>query len=109
LSAAIEVDTREKLLAELEDARQIARKAKNGSAAAMATLGKAKILGLIIDRREVGEAGAFAGHTDDELVAEAAQRARRLGLAGPELVVANGPGNVANIGSDLANKDPEAG
>jgi hypothetical protein len=47
--------------------------------------------------------------TDEELIEEAKKRARRLGLAGPELVVANSPGNVANIGSDLANKDAEAG
>jgi hypothetical protein len=40
-------------LAELERARQVAEKAMNGSAMAMAmaTMGKAKILGLIIDRR----------------------------------------------------------
>ena len=104
---AIEVEyTREKLLGELEQARQIAEQAKNGSAMAMATMGKAKILGLIIDRREVG---AFDNMTDEELIEEAKKRARRLGLAGPELVVANSPGNVANIGSDLANKDAEAG
>ena len=30
---------------------------------AMATLGKAKILGLIIDRREVGDVGAFDNMT----------------------------------------------
>jgi len=107
---AIEVEyTREKLLGELEQARQIAEQAKNGSAMAMATMGKAKILGLIIDRREVGEVGAFDNMTDEELIEEAKKRARRLGLAGPELVVANSPGNVANIGSDLANKDAEAG
>ena len=53
---AAEVEyTREVLLAELENARSVAEKAKNGSAMAMATLGKAKILGLIIDRREVGD------------------------------------------------------
>jgi hypothetical protein len=39
-------------------ARQVAEEAKNGSAMTMATLGKAKILGLIIDRREVGDVGA---------------------------------------------------
>jgi hypothetical protein len=100
---------RDLLLAKLEKAFAVAEKAKNGSAMTMSVIGMARICGLIIDRREVGEAGAFSGHTDEELIAEAAQRARRLGLAGPELVVANGPGNVANIGSDLANKDPEAG
>jgi hypothetical protein len=73
-------------LAELERARQVAEEAKNGSAMAMATLGKAKILGLIIDRREVGDVGAFDGLTDEQLVQEAAKRARALGIGGPRLV-----------------------
>jgi len=78
---AIEIEyTREKLLAELENARQVAEKARNGSAMVMATLGKAKILGLIIDRREVGDVGAFDHLTDDELVEEAKKRAAALGL-----------------------------
>ena len=73
---AIEVEyTREKLLAELERARQVAEEAKNGSAMAMATLGKAKILGLIIDRREVGDAGAFDHLTDEQL----GRRGRKAG------------------------------
>ena len=54
---------------------------------AMATLGKAKILGLVIDRREVGEVGAFDHMTDDELVEEAKKRAAALGLSpDPKLV-----------------------
>jgi hypothetical protein len=82
---AIEVEyTREKLLAELERARQVAEEAKNGSAMAMATLGKAKILGLIIDRREVGDVGAFDHLTDEELVQEAKKRAAALGLDLPD-------------------------
>jgi hypothetical protein len=67
-------------LAELERAHQVAEEAKNGSAMAMATLGKAKILGLIIDRREVGDVGAFDHLTDEQLVEEAAKRARMLGI-----------------------------
>jgi hypothetical protein len=50
---------RDVLLSELEEARQLALKHRQPSAAVQATMGKAKILGLIIDRREVGEAGAF--------------------------------------------------
>ena len=80
---------REKLLAELESARKVAEKAKNGSAMATATFGKAKILGLIIDRREVGDVGAFDHLTDEELVALAAKKARELGIAGPHLVEDN--------------------
>ena len=53
---------------------------------ATATLGKAKILGLIMDRREVGDVGAFDHLTDEELVALAAKKARELGIAGPHLV-----------------------
>jgi hypothetical protein len=49
-------------------------------------MGKAKILGLIIDRREVGDVGAFDGLTDEQLVEEAAKRARALGIGGPRLV-----------------------
>jgi hypothetical protein len=48
--------------------------------------GKAKILGLIIDRRKVCDVGAFDGFTDEQLVEEAARLARSLGLAGPRLV-----------------------
>jgi hypothetical protein len=49
-------------------------------------MGKAKILGLIIDRREVGDAGAFDSLTDEELVARAVKKARELGIAGPREV-----------------------
>jgi hypothetical protein len=85
IAAEIEV-TRETLLDELEEARLIAINAKNSSAAAQCSMGKARICGLIIDRREVGDAGAFDGHTDDQLTEEAAQRARSLGVGGPRLV-----------------------
>ncbi len=83
--AELEV-TRESLLDELEEARQLAVAAKNGSAAAQCSLGKARICGLIIDRREVGDVGAFDGHTDDQLIEDAVKHARTLGVAGPRLV-----------------------
>ena len=51
----------DKILGELEEARQIAKKARNGSAMAMCSLGKAKVQGLIIDRRETGDSGASMG------------------------------------------------
>ena len=44
-----------------------------------------KILGLIIDRREVGDVGAFDHLTDDELVEEAKKRAAALGLPPPKI------------------------
>jgi phage terminase small subunit len=74
------------LLAELETARLLALKLGQASAAVAATMGKAKILGLIIDRREVGDAGAFDSLTDEELVARAVKKARELGIAGPREV-----------------------
>jgi hypothetical protein len=49
-------------------------------------MAKAKILGLVIDRREAGNVGAFDGLTDEELVREATKMARELGIAGPHLV-----------------------
>jgi hypothetical protein len=74
------------LLSELEEARQLALRLRQASAAVAATMGKAKILGLIIDRREVGDAGAFDHLTDEQLVEEAAKRACALGIAGLRLV-----------------------
>jgi hypothetical protein len=49
-------------------------------------MGKAKILGLIIDRREVGDVGRFDSFTNEQLVNEAARLARSLGIAGPRLI-----------------------
>ena len=46
----------------------------------MASLGKAKVQGLIVDRREVGEVGAFTSMTDEELLEEAKKRAAALGI-----------------------------
>jgi len=74
------------ILGELEEARQLALKLGQASAAVAATMGKAKITGRIIDRREVGEAGAFDALTDEQLVEEAVRLARSLGFAGPRLV-----------------------
>jgi hypothetical protein len=53
---------------------------RQASAAVAAIMGKAKILGLIIDRREVGDVGAFDNMTDEELLDEARKRAAALGL-----------------------------
>ena len=77
--------TRDSLLAELEEARQLAIEKKNPSAAVAATIGKARITGNIVDRREVGDVGAFDDLTDEELVALVAQKARALGIAGLRL------------------------
>jgi hypothetical protein len=84
-AARAEVSTAS-LVGELEEARQVALEEGNPSAMVSATMGKAKFLGLIIDRREVGNVGAFDGFTDEELVADAARRAREMGIAGPVAV-----------------------
>jgi len=86
LGATSAVVTVASLLGELEEARLLALKLGQASAACQAVMAKAKILGLIIDRREVGDAGAFDALTDDELVAQAVKKARELGIAGPRLL-----------------------
>jgi hypothetical protein len=78
--------TRDTLLAYLGEARELALDKGNPTAVVSATIGMARVLGLLIDRREVGEAGAFDAMTDEELMAEAVKRARELGIAGPHLV-----------------------
>ena len=78
--------TRDSILAELEETRQMAVELKNPSAAWQSAMAKAKLLGLIIDRREVGDVGGFDTLTDDESVALAAKQARELGIAGLHLV-----------------------
>jgi len=44
--------TLDSIVTELEDARQMAKQSGNASAMVSATLGKAKVLGLIIDKQE---------------------------------------------------------
>jgi hypothetical protein len=90
--------TRETLLAKLDRAYKVAEKARNGSSMTAAVLGQARILGLIIDRREVGDAGSFSSMTDEELMRDAQERAARLGILGsaPKLVV----DNVANMANE---------
>jgi hypothetical protein len=73
--------------AKLEKAFTVAEKAKNGSAMTMSVIGMARICGLIIDRREVGDVGAFDHLSDDELVEEAKRRAAKLGLLPPSEVL----------------------
>ena len=44
--------TIDKVVDELEEARQIAKQSGNASAMVSATLGKAKVLGLVVDKQE---------------------------------------------------------
>jgi phage terminase small subunit len=58
------------LCADLDEDRALARKLGQSSAAVAATMAKAKLLGLVIDRKEVGAPGEFADledMTSDEL------------------------------------------
>ena len=73
--------TRDKLIGYLEEARAIAIDKGNSNAVISATLGMARILGLIIDRREVGNAGVFDQMTDEELM-KSRVKAREFGIAG---------------------------
>lgn len=82
LTSALEV-TYETIIDELEQARQLAHANGQAGAAVSAIVAKAKVSGLIIDRREVGDPGDFSELTDEEIVAKAAREARELGLAGP--------------------------
>ena len=77
--------TRDTLLGYLEEARAIALE-KGNAAVVFGDLAMARILGLIIDRREVGDAGAFDDMTDEELISAAVRKAHKMGIAGPREV-----------------------
>lgn len=59
--------TIESILAELEEARQMGKAKENSSAMTQATMGKAKVRGLIIDRAEIKSVDEFERMSDDEL------------------------------------------
>jgi hypothetical protein len=59
--------TVESLCDELDEARALATATEQPSAAIAATMGKAKLMGLLIDRKESGAAGEFAKLTTEEL------------------------------------------
>jgi hypothetical protein len=79
--------TRDVILGKLEEAFRTAKKARNGSAMSMAAFNMARVCGLVVDRREVGEVGAFDHMTDEQLMEDVMARAKRLGLAGPAEVI----------------------
>ncbi len=78
--------TRARLLTYLEKAMEIAIEKENSVGVTQATVAMARITGQIIDRREVGEVGAFDGLTDEELVRKAAEKAKELGVPHLKLV-----------------------
>lgn len=59
--------TADTIATELEEARQLALKEGQSAAAVSATTAKAKLAGLMIERRENGDAGDFARMTEEQL------------------------------------------
>lgn len=59
--------TVQSILDELEEARQLAKQLGQTAAAVSASMGKAKVRGLIIDKKETGAPGDFDRMDDDEL------------------------------------------
>lgn len=77
--------TAQTILDELEQARLLALSLEQPAAMVAASLGRAKVGGLIIDRRENGGPGDFSKMSDDELREYAAQMAANLGIAADKL------------------------
>lgn len=63
--------TIEKLLSDAEDARTLAMRIDQPSAAKGASEFQAKLVGLLVERKESGAPGEFAGMTTPEAVIEA--------------------------------------
>jgi hypothetical protein len=61
--------TQDTLLEELEQARQAALSNNQASAAVAASMGKAKLCGMIVERKESGKLGDFDNMTIEELKA----------------------------------------
>jgi hypothetical protein len=59
--------TEDSLIEELEQARIAALEAQQASAAVAATMGKAKVCGLLVERKETGKPGDFDSMTVEEL------------------------------------------
>jgi len=62
--------TVESIVEELEEARDIAKQGNQANAMVAASTGKAKILGLVVDRTEQGKPGDFAQANDQANVAK---------------------------------------
>ena len=65
------VDT---ILNELEDGRQLAHATSQPGAAVSASIGKARLLGMIVDRKETGAPGEFAALDTVKAILEAARK-----------------------------------
>jgi phage terminase small subunit len=83
MAAERAVLTAETILGELEQARLLALQLKQPSAMVAASMGRAKIAGLVVDKKEVGTAGQFDHMTDAELRQHLIEEAQALGIAMP--------------------------
>src|SRR5215470_3408238 len=68
------------ILNELEEARKQAVEINQPSAAVSAIVAKAKLAGLIVDKKEVGKPGEFEGMNVDELRELIARGIAKLGI-----------------------------
>jgi hypothetical protein len=59
--------TEESILDELEEARQVANKEGQSAAMVSASVAKAKLVGLMVERKEIGDAGEFKAMSEAEL------------------------------------------
>lgn len=59
--------TEESILDELEEARQTALGERQSAAMVSASVAKAKLVGLMVDRKEIGDAGEFKAMSEAEL------------------------------------------
>jgi len=66
--------TIEKLLSDAEDARKLAMETKQVAAATGAGQFQAKLVGLLVDRRETGSPGDFAGLNSPQEVIDAIRK-----------------------------------
>jgi len=73
------------ILNELEEARKLAAEINQPSAAVAATLGKAKVAGLIVDRKEVGHEHKIVALSPEEVRMKLIESRKRLLEAGVDL------------------------
>jgi phage terminase small subunit len=62
--------TRDSIVDELEEAREVSRSQKQGAAMTAASLGKAKISGLLVDKAEIGNPGDFQASQSTSEIAQ---------------------------------------
>ena len=84
-SAARAEATVASILNELEEARKLAAEINQPSAAVAATLGKAKVAGLIVDRKEVGHEHTIVALSPEEVRMKLVESRKRLLEAGVDL------------------------